>query len=181
MLALGPVPDGGRAWGVGGGDSSHMTALACQPPKQVTARPSRPTSRKSRAHREGRKQKVKLGHSRTELCPEAQPREAPDRPVAPEPQSFLPRQPRSSPLSKCTHLSAWQLVADLKNVCAPNGPAVGPQGPGSGLRGAQGSDGDPRCSPRPWRWLRPRGRGRGAWMGHRQSLLLPFGCVLSLI
>lgn len=61
----GPVPDGRQSpqtLGAGRGQLPHDSALAGQPPKQVTARPSRPTSRKARAHREGRRQKVKLQH-----------------------------------------------------------------------------------------------------------------------
>lgn len=57
LMEAGPQTLAGR-----GGQLPHDSALACQPPKQVTGRPSRPTSRKSRAHRTGRKQKVKLQH-----------------------------------------------------------------------------------------------------------------------
>lgn len=103
---------------------AHDRALSCQPPKEVTARPQRPTYRKSLVLTpKGEKQKVELQNRQQNYFPKQSPggsRLGMLRGLLAPPDIDSPL-----PLSKCANLSIQQLSHKKeKDVGSNNLPAV---------------------------------------------------------
>lgn len=180
------LPGHGPAAGQGPAPA-HDRALSCQPPKEVTARPQRPTYRKSLVLTLKRKKtKGQTSKSATELFPSAKPRQLSlgDAEGAAAPPILTPLAPYQNAL---IFQSSNLVIKKKKMVQITCQQSVSNQVPDGSPRGRQGLEvppgrrGPPGLSQGPGVWLRPGDTGQRAWTGHGQSCPLHFVCVQSLI
>lgn len=150
-----PADRPGHGPGAGQGTApARDRALSCQPPKEVTARPQRPTYRKSLVLTlKGKKQKVKLQNQQQNCLPARSPgraRRGPLRGLLAPPTGTL-----LSPYQNVLIFQSSNLVIKKKDVGSNNLPASHQVPDGSprgrqGLKVPTGQRGPTWPFPRPW-------------------------------